>query len=71
MTIKKPNGEALRTMNLLIAKVGPIKLIMEIQSRIRTIFMTLFVLKVSWMTMMKMSGETVMIVKVSPVKRIM
>ena len=71
MTIKKPNGEALRTMNLLIVKVGPIKLIMEIQSRIRTIFMTLFVLKVSWMTMMKMSGETVMIVKVSPVKRIM
>ena len=43
MTIKKPNGEALRTMNLLIVKVGLIKLIMEIQSRIRMIFMTLFV----------------------------
>ena len=52
------------------------RVIMEIHSRIKMILTNLFVLKVSWMTMMKMSGGTVMvmniaIVKVSLVKRIM
>ena len=59
-----------------IVRVSPMRVIMEIHSRIKMILTTLFVLKVSWMTMMKMNGGTVMvmniaIVKVSLVKRIM
>ena len=58
-----------------IVLVSPMRIIMEIHSRIKMILTTLFVLKVSWMTMMK-SGGTVMIVnqaivKVRLVKRIM
>ena len=59
-----------------IVRVSPIRVIMEIHSGIKMILTNLFVLKVSWMTMMKMNGGTVMvmniaIVKVSLVKRIM
>ena len=43
------------------------RVIMEIHSRIKMILTTLFVLKVSWMTMMK-SGVTVMIMSLSIVK---
>ena len=46
----------------------PMRVIMEIHSRIKMILTTLFVLKVSWMTMMKMSGGTVMIMSLSIVK---
>ena len=45
----------------------PMRVIMEIHSRIKMILTTLFVLKVSWMTMMK-SGGTVMIMSLSIVK---
>ena len=63
-------------MNLSIVKVSPMELAIGIRNTFKMILITLFVLKVSWMTMMKKSGETVMmmnlaIVKVSPVKRIM
>ena len=44
------------------------RVIMEIHSRIKMILTTLFVLKVSWMTMMKMSGGTVMIMSLLIVK---
>ena len=46
----------------------PMRVIMEIHSRIKMILTTLFVLKVSWMTMMKMNGGTVMIMSLSIVK---
>ena len=46
----------------------PMRVIMEIHSRIKMILTTLFVLKVSWMTMMKMSGGMVMIMSLSIVK---
>ena len=51
-----------------IVRVSPMRVIMEIHSRIKMILTTLFVLKVSWMTMMKMSGGTVMIMSLSIVK---
>ena len=63
-------------MNLSIVKVGPVELVIGIRNTFNMIFITLFVQKVSWMTMMKMNGGTVMIVnqaivKVRLVKRIM
>ena len=51
-----------------IVRVSPMIVIMEIHSRIKMILTTLFVLKVSWMTMMKMSGGTVMIMSLLIVK---
>ena len=52
------------------------ELAIGIRNTFKMILITPFVLKVSWISMEKMSGETVMmmnlaIVKVSPVKRIM
>ena len=69
------SGEREIMMISSIVLVSPMRVIMEIHSRIKMILTTLFVLKVSWMTMMK-SGGTVMIVnqaivKVRLVKRIM
>ena len=63
-------------MNLSIVKVSPVELVIGIRNTFKMILITLFVLKGSWMTMMKMNGGTVMIVnqaivKVSLVKRIM
>ena len=51
-----------------IVRVSRMRIIMEIHSRIKMILTTLFVLKVSWMTMMKMNGGTVMIMSLSIVK---
>ena len=75
ITLKMQSGEREIMMISSIVLVSPMKVIMEIHSRIKMILTTLFVLKVSWMTMMK-SGGTVMIVnqaivKVRLVKRIM
>ena len=41
---------------------------MKIRNTFKMILMTLFVLKVSWMTTMKMSGKTVMIRNLSIMK---
>ena len=76
ITLKMQSGEREITMISSIVRVSPMRVIMEIHSRIKMILTNLFVLKVSWMTMMKMNGGTVMvmniaIVKVSLVKRIM
>ena len=73
--MKMQSGEREIMMISSIVLVSPMRVIMEIHSRIKMILTTLFVLKVSWMTMMK-SGGTVMIVnqaivKVRLVKRIM
>ena len=73
--MKMQSGEREIMMISSIVRVSPMRVIMEIHSRIKMILTTLFVLKVSWMTMMK-SGGTVMIVnqaivKVRLVKRIM
>ena len=75
ITLKMQSGEREIMMISSIVLVSPMRVIMEIHSRIKMILTTLFVLKVSWMTMMK-SGGTVMIVnqaivKVRLVKRIM
>ena len=75
ITLKMQSGEREIMMISSIVRVSPMRVIMEIHSRIKMILTTLFVLKVSWMTMMK-SGGTVMIVnqaivKVRLVKRIM
>ena len=43
ITMNKPNEETVMVLNLLIVRVNPIKLIVEICSRIRVIVMTLFV----------------------------
>lgn len=55
---------------------NPMKRVMKIHSAIKVMLMTLFLPKVSWMTMKKPSGETttirtLSIVTVSPTKRIM
>ena len=76
ITLKMQSGEREIMMISSIVRVSRMRIIMEIHSRIKMILTTLFVLKVSWMTMMKMSGGTVMIVnqaivKVRLVKRIM
>ena len=73
--MKMQSGEREIMMISSIVLVSPMRVIMEIHSRIKMILTTLFVLKVNWMTMMK-SGGTVMIVnqaivKVRLVKRIM
>ena len=73
--MKMQSGEREIMMISSIVMVSRMRIIMEIHSRIKMILTTLFVLKVSWMTMMK-SGGTVMIVnqaivKVRLVKRIM
>ena len=75
ITLKMQSGEREIMMISSIVRVSPMRVIMEIHSRIKMILTNLFVLKVSWMTMMKMNGGTVMvmniaIVKVSLVKRI-
>ena len=62
------SGEREIMMISSIVRVSPMRVIMEIHSRIKMILTTLFVLKVSWMTMMKMSGGTVMIMSLSIVK---
>ena len=41
--MNKPNEETVMVLNLLIVRVNPIKLIVEIRSIIRIIVMTLFV----------------------------
>ena len=57
MTMKKPTGETVMIMNLLIVKVGPIKLIMEIHSRIKIVVSALFLLEVTSIALKKPSGE--------------
>ena len=74
--MKMQSGEREIMMISSIVRVSRMRVIMEIHSRIKMILTTLFALKVSWMTMMKMNGGTVMIVnqaivKVRIVKRIM
>ena len=76
ITLKMQSGEREIMMISSIVRVSRMRIIMEIHSRIKMILTTLFALKVSWMTMMKMNGGTVMIVnqaivKVRIVKRIM
>ena len=66
--MKMQSGEREIMMISSIVLVSPMRVIMEIHSRIKMILTTLFVLKVSWMTMMKMSGGTVMIMSLSIVK---
>ena len=66
--MKMQSGEREITMISSIVRVSPMRVTMEIHSRIKMILTTLFVLKVSWMTMMKMSGGTVMIMSLSIVK---
>ena len=60
--MKKPTGETVMIMNLLIVKVGPIKLIMEIHSRIKIVLSALFLLEVTSIALKKPSGEKVTIV---------
>ena len=71
--MKMHSGETVIMMTLAIVRVSLIKLIMEIYFGIKMILTTLFLLKMSWMTMRKIRGGTVMmmnlsIVKVSPVE---
>ena len=61
MTMKKPTGETVMIMNLLIVKVGPMKLIMEIHSRIKIVLSALFLLEVTSIALKKPSGEKVTI----------
>ena len=61
MTMKKPTGETVMIMNLLIVKVGPIKLIMEIHSRIKIVLSALFLLEVTSIALKKPGGEKVTI----------
>ena len=68
ITLKMQSGEKEIMMNSSIVRVSPMRIIMEIHSRIKMILTTLFVLKVSWMAMMKMSGGMVMIMSLSIVK---
>ena len=68
ITLKMQSGEKEIMMNSSIVRVSPMRIIMEIHSRIKMILTTLFVLKVSWMTMMKKTGGTVMIMSLSIVK---
>ena len=74
--MEKMSGETLMILNLSIVEVSPKKLIMEIHNGIKMIRTTLFLRKVSWMTMKKPTGETLMImklliVKLGPIKLIM
>ena len=76
ITLKMQSGEREIMMISSIVRVSPMRIIMEIHSRIKMILTTLFALKVSWMTMMKMSRGMVMtmslsIVKVNLIKHIM
>ena len=75
ITLKMQSGEREIMMISSIVRVSPMRVIMEIHSRIKMILTTLFVLKVSWMTMMKSGGTVIIvnqaIVKVRLVKRIM
>ena len=66
--MKMQSGEREIMMISSIVRVSRMRIIMEIHSRIKMILTTLFVLKVSWMTMMKMNGGTVMIMSLSIVK---
>ena len=68
ITLKMQSGDGEIMMNSSIVRVSPMRIIMEIHSRIKMILTTLFVLKVSWMAMMKMSGGMVMIMSLSIVK---
>ena len=65
ITLKMQSGEREIMMISSIVRVSPMRIIMEIHSRIKMILTTLFALKVSWMTMMKMSGGMVMIMSLS------
>ena len=69
MTMKKPTGETVMIMNLLIVKVGPIKLIMEIHSRIKIVLSALFLLEVTSIALKKPSGEkgTIMILNMEAI----
>ena len=69
MTMKKPTGETVMIMNLLIVKVGPIKLIMEIHSRIKIVVSALFLLEVTSIALKKPSGEkgTIMILNMEAI----
>ena len=69
MTMKKPTGETVMIMNLLIVKVGPIKLIMEIHSRIKIVLSVLFLLEVTSIALKKPSGEkgTIMILNMEAI----
>ena len=74
MTMTKMNGGTMIIMNSVIMKVSHMKQIMVIYSKIRMILTILFVLKVSWITTVKMSGLMRMnprIMKVSPMRVIM
>ena len=51
--MEKMSGETLMILNLSIVEVSPKKLIMEIHNGIKMIRTTLFLRKVSWMTMKK------------------
>ena len=69
MTMKKPTGETVMIMNLLIVKVGPIKLIMEMHSRIKIVLSALFLLEVTSIALKKPSGEkgTIMILNMEAI----
>ena len=69
MTMKKPTGETVMIMNLLIVKVGPIKFIMEIHSRIKIVLSALFLLEVTSIALKKPSGEkgTIMILNMEAI----
>ena len=69
MTMKKPTGETVMIMNLLIVKVGPIKLIMEIHSRIKIVLSVLSLLEVTSIALKKPSGEkgTIMILNMEAI----
>ena len=66
--MKTQSGDSVIIMIPATVRVSPMKLIMEIQSRMKMILTTLFVLKVSRMTLQKPNGETVMIKKLLIVK---
>ena len=50
ISLEKMSGETLMILNLSIVEVSPKKLIMEIHNGIKMIRTTLFLRKVSWMT---------------------
>ena len=60
----KMNGGTMMTRNSAIVKVSRVRLTLKVHNRIKMILRTLLVLKVSWMTMKKMSGK-VMTIKMS------
>ena len=66
--MKRQRGERGIMIISAIVRVSPMRVIMEIHSRIKMILTILFLLKMSWLTMRKMRGGTVMMMNLSILK---